>query len=1322
MQKHEQRMPLGHTVLFVTILSTLIATSVVGQNDFAVSLPEDVKAVWEAGKSYREATPTREKICINGLWRWQPARASDEQVPVRGWGYFKVPGSWPGITDYMQKDFQTVYAHPSWRNDRLGNISAAWYERTISVPKEWDGRRIALSVEYLNSYAAVFVDGTKRGEIHFPGGELDLAAALQPGATNVLSLLVVALPLKGVLLSYTDSNSARELKGKVDRRGLCGDVFLLSTPAGPRIASVNVETSVRRSEIAFDASLRGLATDGRYFLRGQVSQDGQTVRDFTSHGFGASDLRNDQIAFSESWKPDARWDIHTPTNQFELTLSLVDASDRVLDTEFRVPFGFREFWIEGRDFYLNGSRLFLSAVPLDNAQVGAGLATYAAARESLERLKSIGINFVYTHNYGCEPGVHLGFEEILRAADDVGMLVALSQPHFSHYDWKSTDADQTNGYARHAEFYAHVAQNHPSVVAYAMSHNATGYEQDMNPDTIDGLNDPRDQWSRRNAALALRAETIVKKFDSNRIVYHHAGGNIGSMHTINFYPNFVPVQELSDWFGHWATKGVKPVFTCEYGAPFTWDWTMYRGWYKGQREWGSAVVPWEFCLAEWNAQFLGDHAFEISKAEAANLRWEAKQFRDGKVWHRWDYPHAVGSPVFDEQYPVFAMYLDDNWRAFRTWGVSGISPWEHEHFWKLRDDADATLRRRRRELKVDWDNLQRPGFSPDYIDKTYERWDLAFERTDWIPTAAARSLLRNNRPLLGYIGGAAERFTSKDHVFFPGETVEKQLIVINNSRETVTCEAVWSVSLPFPTLNQEHRRIATGEQARIPLRFGLPGTVAPARYELRASFRFGDGETQDDSFTIQVLPRPPALKMNGRIALFDPKGETSDLLKKTGVRFKAVAATADLSAFDTLIVGKAALTTNGAAPDITRVRNGLKVLMFEQTADVLERRFGFRVAEYGLRQVFPRVPDHPTLAGMAADDWRDWRGEATILSPQLEYTLRPRYGPTVPWCDIPVPRLWRCGNRGNVASVLIEKPARGDFLPIVDGGYGLQYCPLMEYREGRGLVLFCQMDVTGRTANEPVAETLTRNILQYVSEWKPAPARTALYAGEASGQSHLESAGFVVGDYHGGKLSSDQVLVVGPGGGSKLRTNQAAITDWLKSGGHLLAIGLEPPDADAMLPVQVTFKNAEHISAFFEPNSIRSPLRGIGPADLHNRDPREFPLITSGAAIIGDGLLATATVGRASSRAAASAGNIVFCQMIPWQFDAAKQSNLKRTYRRASFALTRLLANLGVANGSPILTRFSTPVDVSKPEKRWLAGLYLDPPEEWDDPYRFFRW
>ena len=75
---------------------------------------------WDISKAYRETTPTRERICLNGLWRWQPAAAQSEQVPTGSWGYFKVPGCWPGITDYMQKDSQTVFAHPDWKDRKLG--------------------------------------------------------------------------------------------------------------------------------------------------------------------------------------------------------------------------------------------------------------------------------------------------------------------------------------------------------------------------------------------------------------------------------------------------------------------------------------------------------------------------------------------------------------------------------------------------------------------------------------------------------------------------------------------------------------------------------------------------------------------------------------------------------------------------------------------------------------------------------------------------------------------------------------------------------------------------------------------------------------------------------------------------------------------------------------------------------------------------------------------------------------------------------------------------------------------------------------------------
>ena len=1297
--------------LSLSLFFSVLATAPLGRGaeDLAVPLPPGVQAVWDVSKAYRESTATRERICLNGLWQWQPAEARSEQVPAGKWGWFKVPGCWPGITDYMQKDCQTVFAHPSWKGEKLGEVTSAWYQREITIPSQWSGRRITLALEYLNSFAVVWVDGRKAGEIRFPGGEADLTSVCLPDSKHRLSLLVVAMPLKGVMLSYGDTFGARQVQGTVERRGLCGDVFLVGTPAGAHLADVKVSTSVRQWEITFEAQPQNLAADGLYALHAQVSDHGRSVGEFTSQAFKAADLKDGRIAFTESWKPEKLWDTHTPKNMYELQLSLLDGGGKVLDAALPERFGFREFWIDGRDFYLNGSRIFLCAVPLDNAQIGAAWATYEGARESLERLKSFGINFVYTHNYGCEPGAHLSFAEVLRAADDEGMLVSFSQPHFGQYQWKSPDADQTNGYARHAEFYVRVADNHPSVVFYSMSHNATGTEEEMNPDMIDGVQDVRNQWSGNNVKQALRAEAIVKRLDPSRIVYHHSSGNLGSMHTANFYANFAPIQEMSDWFEHWATKGVKPVFLCEYGVPIFWDWMMYRGWYKGARTFGSAQVPWEFCLAEWDAQFFGDSAYKLTDLEKECLRWEAKRFRAGQTWHRWDYPrNAIESPDFEQRNTVMALYLTDNLRAFRTWGISAFCPWDHGTYWTLREGAKPA----RKDLKVDWDKLQRPGFSPDYIDSQMEWINTAYERSDWVPTAAGQALIRNNLPLLAYLGGQPAAFTSKDHNFYPGDTIEKQLIVINNSRQRVSCACRWSLALPEPASGRKEVSVETGQQAHVPLSFVLPAQTQPGRYELSATVRFSNGETQADTFAIDVLPRPTTLQEGLRIALFDPKGETTKLLSALGIQCAPVDANADLSAFDLLIVGKASLSMDSPAPNVARVRDGLKVILFEQTSEVLEQRFGFRVAEYGLRWVFKRVPDHPLLAGIRDEHLRNWRGEATLLPSRLQYEIGPRHAPQVQWCDIQVTRLWRAGNRGNVASVLLEKPARGDFMPILDGGFSLQFSPLLEYREGKGIMLFCQMDVTGRTESDPAAERLVRNILQYVATWKPALSRKVLYAGDPAGKWHLEHAGIAPGTYQGGKLSTDHVLVMGSGGGKTLASHAAAIADFLKAGGNVLAVGLDEQEANAVLPFKVRMKNAEYIATFFEPFGNDSLLAGVSPADVHNRDPRSLPLVSGGATVIGNGVLAKA-----------QDANVVFCQLAPYEIsDHGEQYNVRKTYRKASFLMMRLLANLGGAGSTPILERFHRPVEKAKTEARWREGLYLDVPQEWDDPYRFFCW
>ena len=107
--------------------------------------------------------------------------------------------------------------------------------------------------------------------------------------------------------------------------------------------------------------------------------------------------------------------------------------------------------------------------------------------------------------------------------------------------------------------------------------------------------------------------------------------------------------------------------------------------------------------------------------------------------------------------------------------------------------------------------------------------------------------------------------------------------------------------------------------------------------------------------------------------------------------------------------------------------------------------------------------------------------------------------------------------------------------------------------------------------------------------------------------------------------------------------------------------------------------------------------------------------------LLGDIAIGNGVLGKAND------ANVVLCQLPAYDIGMSPDSphNVKRTYRRTSFLLTRLLANMGVAGTTPLLDRFATPVASRvgmNAEGRWLKGLYLDVPEEWDDPYRFFRW
>ena len=58
--------------------------------------------------------------------------------------------------------------------------------------------------------------------------------------------------------------------------------------------------------------------------------------------------------------------------------------------------------------------------------------------------------------------------------------------------------------------------------------------------------------------------------------------------------------------------------------------------------------------------------------------------------------------------------------------------------WTLRPGFAPT----KKTFAVDWDHLQQPGYSPDFIDRQFEQFEYAYDASDWVPTVAAQAIMR----------------------------------------------------------------------------------------------------------------------------------------------------------------------------------------------------------------------------------------------------------------------------------------------------------------------------------------------------------------------------------------------------------------------------------------------------------------------------------------------------------------------------------------------------------------------------------------------------
>ncbi len=1220
--------------------------------------PIDADSVWSAEDAWIIETPTRTKVCLNGLWKFYPVFKDSPEIPVAGsgWGWFKVPGMWPTSLEASAQEFVLPAFHR--QQGDFTKMEKAWYERKIAVPEKLKGRRIFLDFEMIQAQASVFVNGRNAGEIMFPGGMLDVTSFIAFGADNRLDILVSAQPPKAETDVVMDVTNVFKADAKLRLKGLTGDVYLVAVPEKAAVDEVRfsakTDDMTLKTEVSFLGEVPRGATLEVVFLDGDAE-----VHKTKS---AAVKLNGDGYASVETTWADAKlWDVDSPQNLYEGVVIVREGDGKILDQSFPVRFGFREFKIVGRDFLLNGTPIHWRTLLADNINGFADSASLEGSAATLAQIKAYGFNSAITHNYHFKPGEVGYMKAFFDAADAAGVMTAFSLPHGSDFDWDVQNPAVLAEYEKLCRYLIRKAWNHPSIVLYTMNHNQCGYAGDLNPLAMDGIQSPefgKDVNPDATREKAKILQGIAKKIDPTRPVYHHSSGNLGDIHSNNIYLNWSPVQERDDWIQYWAEQGVKPLFFVEWGLPHIASWSSYRGPKFIWRTDADQSI-WD---SEFAATFLGDEAYRMTPAKTKQLTLEESLWakEEQPRWGHLCQPLRSNKSLY---YRVTNGYLDSNWRNFRALGLTACLPWDQELIAERNGRAPEPM-----ENPAKYEGLKKPGIVADRF-MPAKSFIGTRSPEEFRTTEIGETFKTWNKPVISWIAGKPEHFTEKAANFRSGDTVVKQLAFVNDSRKPVSVTYRWRVN-GIDVRGKGEIEIAPGKTAFAPMAFDVPATAA-SRCTIEAEFEH-DGETMRDAFAFNVVKPTPTVKLKSKVALFDPVGDTAKELDKRNVKYTKIEGPESLAPFGLLVVGRGALATDRSIEDIGRVRQGLNVLIFEQTAETLQNKLGFRVNEQGLRQLFAFDRNGAFGRGFPPEHFMNWQGESTTLPP---YIAGPVMGqPKWDWAGFENTRVWRNRNWGNVGHALIEKPSVGNFMPILGGGFDMQYAALMTYQEGRGTVVFCQTEVTGRTVEDPVAQNLFSELLAYAEVPKPRAVKPVFHLKDEKVEKLLGDLRIKASLYDGKQDLNGAILVVGP----ESRVGKS-LMEKVAEGASVVCLNLDAKQIAEIGGGAISAKNGSEWPGYIE-DMTDAVFDGLCAADFYNRTLKlEYAMLPS----------TEADANRAFQILRQGKGVLVLSQIAPWNLDYEHKDKgyLRTTYRRNLHLTAQVLRNLGADSGCDILDR-----------------------------------
>ena len=516
-----------------------------------------------------------DSVSLDGHWDFQLLRSPDDE-PGRNWTTIPVPGLWTAQAESPHFWDRPIYTNVQMPFDDLPPFVPSLnptgiYERDFTVLDNWIGERIVLQIGGFESVAILCINGVEVGMAKDSrlAADFDISAFVNPG-TNRIQIKVV----KWSDATYIEDQDqwwhggiTRSIKVFITPRVHVSRFYpTVGLKADGKTGTLDIRAFIAAAQ---DASFIGYSLSAKVEGVGRTKAISTTIPDKESIEWKKQSAENKKLesdffhgkywdqkvpaallVFEDKFLPVSPEELHMTAefpnikpwsaeapNLYDLHVELKDPSGLVIE-RFTQRIGFRDVRIKGRNFLVNGKRVFIYGVNRHDFNRKTGrVVSVADMRADLLEMKKFNFNAVRTSHYPNDPA-------FLDLADELGFYV-IEEANIESHAFQNALCNDQRYLTPWVDRIARMVQrdiHHPSVVMWSLG-NESG------------------AGSNHEAAAAY-----VRKFDPSRPLHYE--GAIRPYWTTNHSltdvvcPMYPSIESIISYAK--SNVGTRPLIMCEY--------------------------------------------------------------------------------------------------------------------------------------------------------------------------------------------------------------------------------------------------------------------------------------------------------------------------------------------------------------------------------------------------------------------------------------------------------------------------------------------------------------------------------------------------------------------------------------------------------------------------------------------------------------------------------------------------------------------------------------------------------------------------------------